>query len=173
MDGQALVLILRLLHVVGGVFWVGSVAVMAWFLLPAQRAAGREGGELVQQVLVGRRMGMWTGIAMGLTLLSGIWMFARYASSTEGAWMRTPAGTGFSSGAAVALLAAVVGIAMGARNGIRMQRLQKEVAAAGGAPNASQAAEIQKLQATFGVTSKLVSGLLFLAAALMATARYW
>jgi uncharacterized membrane protein len=171
MSGQTLVIVLRLFHIVGGVFWVGSVAVMAWFLLPAQNAAGREGSELVRKVLVDRKMGMFTGLSMAFTLISGIWLMARYASASGGAWMRTPAGTGFGIGASVALLAVVVGIGMGARNGLRQERLRKAMEASG--PTPAQEAEMRALQRITTRTAQATSVLLLLAAAVMATARYW
>jgi uncharacterized membrane protein len=170
MDGQALVLGLRLLHVVGGVFWVGAMTVLAWFLFPAVRAAGPEGGRVMQGLMTDRRMGMWMGIAGGLTVLSGLTLFARYASATDGAWVRTPAGVGYSIGAVAALLGMGVGLGLGMRSMMRVQRIAAEAA---GSPSPAQAAEMERLQARAGAAAKVTAGLLLFAAAVMGTARYW
>ena len=170
MDAHALVLGLRLLHVVGGVFWVGAMTVLAWFLFPAVRAAGPDGGRVMQQVMDVRRLGMWLGIGGGLTVLSGLGLFARFASATHGAWVRTNAGMGYSIGAAAALLGMGIGLGVGMRSMLRVQRIAAEAA---GSPSAAQAAEMERLQARAASAAKLTSVLLLFAAAVMGTARYW
>ena len=170
MDGQALMIGLRLLHVVGGLFWVGAMTVMAFFLFPAAAAVGPDGGRVVQQVMDGQKMGIWMGIAGGLTVLSGITLFARFTSATHGAWARTHAGMGYSIGALSALLGMGIGLGLGMRS---MAKLQKIAAEAAGSPSPAQAAEMQRLQARAATASKVTAVLLLIAAAAMGTARYW
>jgi uncharacterized membrane protein len=173
MDGQTVVLILRFLHVVGGVFWVGAITVMAWFLFPVARGAGPEGFKFLQQVMEARRMGMWVGISAMATVLSGIILYARFASATDGAWTRTPSGIGFSVGAVTALVGLGVGLGLAVRSVNRIRAIATEAAAAGGPPTAAQAAEMQRLQARAGTAMRVTSLLLLAATAVMGTARYW
>ena len=42
-----IILLLRVLHIVGGVFWVGTAVFIAAFLGPSLRAAGPAGGWLL------------------------------------------------------------------------------------------------------------------------------
>src|SRR2546421_472456 len=44
MDNGTMTLLLRLTHILAGVFWVGAIFLIAGFLLPTARATGREGG---------------------------------------------------------------------------------------------------------------------------------
>jgi hypothetical protein len=174
MDGQqAVVLILRLLHVVGGVFWVGAMTVLAWFLFPAVRAAGPEGGKVMQQVMAGRNLSRWMGTAALLTVGSGLILFGWFARVSRGAWIRTPAAHGYSFGAVVALVALGIGLGVGMRSMMRVQRIAREAALVGGAPTAEQAAEMQRLQARAAGAAKVASALLLLATAVMGTARYF
>jgi hypothetical protein len=109
----------------------------------------------------GRKMGMWMGIAGGLTVLSGLTLFARFTSATHGAWARTHAGMGYSIGALSALLGMGIGLGLGMRSMAKLQKI------------AAQAAEMQRLQARAATASKVTAVLLLIAAAAMGTARYW
>lgn len=174
MDGeQAVVLFLRLMHVVGGVFWVGAMTVFAWFLFPAVRAAGPEGGKVMQQVMAGRNLGRWMGTAAFVTVGSGLILFGWFAHISRGAWMKTPAAHGYAFGALVALVGLGIGLGIGMRSMMRMQRIAREAVPVSGAPTAEQAAEMQRLQARAATAAKVASTLLLISAAVMGTARYF
>lgn len=172
MDERALMIVLRLFHIVGGVVWVGGMTLLAWFLLPAAQAVGPEGGKVLQQVMIARRLRMWMALMMGATVLSGLWLFARNISAAGGSWASTGAGMGYSLGALAAIVAGIIGMGIGARAGRRMAVLGQEMAQAGGRPSEAQMAEMQRLQRLAGTTTKVVSVLLLFAAAAMAAARY-
>jgi len=80
-----------------------------------------------------------------LAVLSGLVLYGRFAHATRGAWMRTLAGVGFSTGAVVALVGLGIGMGIGMRSMARMQRIGREAAAGGGSPTEAQAAEMQRL----------------------------
>ena len=42
---------LRLVHILAGVFWVGSAVFLAAIVLPAARAAGAEGGHFMERLM--------------------------------------------------------------------------------------------------------------------------
>lgn len=48
MNGMAVFLLARFVHVVAGVAWAGALIFIGWFLLPAARATGPAGGAFVQ-----------------------------------------------------------------------------------------------------------------------------
>jgi hypothetical protein len=56
MDERTITIILRLVHILAGVFWAGTVFLMAGFLVPTMRATGREGGVFVQYLMRERRL---------------------------------------------------------------------------------------------------------------------
>ena len=70
---------LRLIHIVVGVFWVGSVIFVAAFLAPAVRAAGPGGGAVMNQLMQNLKLHLYMVAATWLTLLSGC-----YAAGSSG-----------------------------------------------------------------------------------------
>src|SRR4051812_34855222 len=109
MDGRTLTIILRLIHILGGIFWAGAMILLAGFLIPTVRSTGREGGRFMQTLMQQQRLQFYLGLAAGLTVLSGITMYARLAAATHGAWAGSRPGVAYSVGAAAAILAAAAG----------------------------------------------------------------
>ncbi len=105
---------LRLVHIVAGVFWVGSAVFMAAVLLPAARAAGAEGGHFMERLMQQPRTRAALGAAMLLTVLSGLAMYGRLSGGFERAWVTSPQGLALGLGAIATILAAAIG---GARRG--------------------------------------------------------
>jgi len=173
MDGRLLMIVLRLLHILSGIFWVGTMLVATGFLYPVA-AEGPEGGRVLQQIMVRRRLATWVSASAGLTLLSGLWMYGRVAVATGGEWMRTPPGLALGAGGLLALVAAILAgiriVPSGRRLGEIGARLQQ--AGGGAAPAASDLAEMQRLQSRIFGTTRVVAGLLVLTASAMAVARY-
>ena len=105
MDERTLTILLRLIHILAGIFWVGSVFLIAGFLIPTMRASGPEGGRFVQTLMERQRLPLYLGVAGALTVLSGAGMYARMVTATHGAWAGTGPGIAFGVGG----LAAVIG----------------------------------------------------------------
>jgi uncharacterized membrane protein len=171
MDEPTITIVLRLIHILAGIFWVGAIFLIAGFLVPTVRASGPEGGRFMQHLMLRRRLPLFLGIAMLLTVLSGFTMYARLAAATEGAWASTPPGIGYGVGGLAAVLAAVLGAAIGGPAGRRMAALGQQ-ASQGGGLSAEQQAEMQRLQRRSALGGRLTAGLLAIAAGAMAIARY-
>lgn len=167
---QTLTLVLRFIHIVGGVFWVGAVFLMVGFIFPTVRAAGPQGGRFMQE-LQRRRMPVFINAAAGLTMLSGFIMYGRMIAATNGAWGGTRAGMTFGIGGLATVIAAIIGGSIG-RGGQKLAKLGESIQASGGAPSAAQAAEMSALQARMGKAMRAVALLLLIAVTTMATARY-
>jgi uncharacterized membrane protein len=171
MDDRTITLLLRLIHILGGIFWVGAAFVAAGFLVPAVRATGREGGQFMQYVMQKRRLPVFLGVAMVLTVLSGFALFARLAAASGGAWASSRSGIGYGIGGAAAVLGALVGAVVNGSAGRRMAAIG-ERARDTGSPPPEQQGEIERLQARIAVGSRMTAGLLAIAAAAMAISRY-
>ena len=72
MDDRMIMVVLRLIHIVGGVLWVGAVALMTSFVVPAVRSAGAQGGRVMQELMQRRRLPFYMNVVAGLTMLSGL-----------------------------------------------------------------------------------------------------
>ena len=167
-----LILLLRLLHVLAGVFWTGAMAMLAFLLFPAIRATAPAGGQVMRYLVNVKKMSTWLNAAGGLTLLSGLGMMWRNGALSNGAWFKTSAAHTFMLGALFAIAGGVVGSTVNRRTAMRISALGAEIQASGGPPSQAQAAEMNALQDRLSKAMHSVAGLLLLAAAAMAVARY-
>ena len=168
---QTFTLVLRFVHIVGGVFWVGAVFLMVGFIFPTVREAGPQGGRFMQ-ALMQRRLSVFMNTAAGLTMLSGFIMYGRILGATNGAWGGTRAGMTFGIGGLATVIAAIIGGSVVGRGGQRLAKLGAAIQASGGPPSAEQSAEMSRLQARMGKAMRAVAVLLLVAVTSMATARY-
>jgi uncharacterized membrane protein len=171
MDERTITIMLRLVHILAGIFWVGAIFLIAGFLMPTARSSGPEGGRFMQHLMLRRRLSVFLGLAMLLTVLSGLTMYARVAAATQGAWASTPPGIGYGLGGLAAILGAIIGGAISGPAARRMATIGQQVSPAG-ALSTEQQAEMRRLQARAAVGSRVTAGLLAIAAGVMAIARY-
>ena len=163
---------LRILHIVVGVFWVGTVVFMAAFLMPSLRAAGPAGGAVIQQLMGVRRLPLWIMGGMALTLLSGLGLYWRDSAGFQSAWLASGAGRVFGLGGAVAIAASILGMAVNMPTGRRLTEISGRLQAAGRPPTPEEQATLAALQARLGRASVVAAVLLITATLLMAIARY-
>lgn len=167
-----MVYVLRLVHIISGVFWVGSVMFTALLLAPTLRALGPGAGPVMNQLVKVRKLPMVMMVASILTMGAGIWLLVVASAGQPGVWMRSGPGMTFGIGAVFAILAFVLGMAVNAPTSKRLAALGSAAAARGGPPSAEEQAEMQRLQGRLSMASQIVTGLLVLATGAMAIARY-
>lgn len=167
--------LMRLVHILAGIFWVGATLFLAGFLIPAIRAVGPSSGPLMTQLMQQRHLQRWINISMSLTILAGLVLFALDSRAGGRGFGRSAMGITLSIGALLAIIAAGVDGAMGrptARKlGAITQRMQ-ETQRGGGAPAADLVAQTAPLQAKLARTLTIMAWLLLLSATTMAVARY-
>ena len=163
---------LRLVHILAGVFWVGTAVFTAAFLAPSIRAIGPAGGQVMQQLAQVRKLPRYLMTAMALTILSGFAMYWRASGGFTNTWAASGPGKTFGLGAVLALLAASIGFSIGMPAAKRLGEISGTVAKSGGPPSPEQTAEMQRLQKRMATGTSLGSILLVLATAAMAVARY-
>jgi uncharacterized membrane protein len=164
--------LLRLIHILTGIFWVGSILFMARFLLPAARALGPAAGPVMDYLTRVGRLPQTILSAAGFTIVSGLTLYWHDSLGFQSEWMRTPTAMVFGTGGLLTIVALVIGLSVNTPTAKRLGALAGAIQAQGGKPSPDQAAELQRLQARLGVALRAVSGLLVLAAAAMAVARY-
>ena len=166
MDNSIVLFLLRAIHVVGGVLWVGGVVIVAFFLLPATQALGPAAQPMMQFIMGRRKLPVYLMVLGILTTLAGLLLMMRNVSLTAGAWARSPMGIGISIGAAAAILALIVGMTVSAPAAKRLGP-----PAPGAAPlTDEQRAALMKRLALGG---RLTFVLLSISTLFMATARYF
>jgi hypothetical protein len=167
---QWLLVLLRLIHILGGVFWVGSVLYTGVFLLPTVRELGPDGGKFMGRMMSARKVPQRLGMAAGLTVLSGIIMYGWFAKNGGRAWSASHQAMVLGFGGLCGIIAGIVGGAVVGRAAEKLGSLGSQTA--GGPPSPAVAQEMQRLQAKVNSGAKLVQWLLIVAAACMAVARY-
>lgn len=165
---EVLMLVLRVLHVVGGAFWFGASVVVTVFLGPTVRSLGPEGGRFMTELVERRRFAMFMTIAGDVTVLVGLALLGHNMASEI--WRASTYGQVMMAGSATGMLALAVGHAVNAPTAKKMTRLGAQMQAAGGAPSAEQRAELTRLQKRLHTGSVAGSLLLLLTVIAMASA---
>jgi uncharacterized membrane protein len=163
--------VLRILHILAGVFWVGSALLIFFFLQPAAREVGPAAGPLMTHLATKKRLPDVTLAAAGLTILAGLLMYWRVTGGLDPDYITTAYGWSITLGALAAIVAVGLGVAVIRPSMVRAGEIGQAAAAAGG-PTPEQAAEMQSLQQRVKSIGNLVTPLLIFAVVAMAAARY-
>jgi uncharacterized membrane protein len=155
-----LLLLMRLLHILSGIYWVGTMMFMTGFLFPALKDAGPDGAK-VGAALTNRRFPVIMPIVALVTILSGLWLFWRVSGGFQEPFMQSHMARTLSFGAACAIVAFIIGVAV-----VRPAMVQAMALAQ------SNPQRAQLLRVRADVVGRLVTALVVLAAAAMAVARY-
>jgi hypothetical protein len=163
-----LIWLLRIIHIVAGVFWVGGTLIMTFFIAPTIGATAEAGqrfvGHLMNELKFSNRM----SIAAGSSVLAGFILYWIDSQGFTSAWMSSGAGRGFGIGAGFALIGFVFGVLIG--------RTTKAMAQVGaqiqGKPSPDQMHQLQTLQKKQATYSMIAASTLVLATIFMAIARY-
>ncbi|HKV52128.1 MAG TPA: hypothetical protein VJO52_13115 [Gemmatimonadaceae bacterium] len=168
---SVLTIVLRLVHIVGGVLWVGFAVFGAAFLLPAIAETGPEGGK-VMMALQRRHLLTVIPILALLTVISGIWLYGRAASMAPG-FGGSRMGITLGVGGVCALVALFVGMLVitPAMNGAVATAQQAAQAATNEERQALMILSAQR-RARGARGSKVATVLLIVAACAMAVGRY-
>jgi hypothetical protein len=166
-----LVIVLRVLHIVGGVFWAGAAFVVAGFVLPTVAASGPEGGRFMRRLALERGLTRSMIAAGVVTVLAGLALMAVDSAGFVGVWMKSGMGLTISIGALAALGALVTGFRAAAMIR-RLGSLGAAVEARGGPPTPEQVGEMQGMQRRLAAGARAVAVQLLVAVACMAVGRY-
>jgi hypothetical protein len=164
------IMILRVLHILGGVFWVGAAIFVAAFLGPALRVAG-PGGNAVMAAIA-RRLPIAMMLSMSATLIAGFLLYWHNARVGGSPWLGSGPGRVFGLGGILALAGGVVGMVVSAPTGRKLGTLGAAMAAAGRPPTPDEVASMQALQRRLTSAAIAVAVLVSLATVCMAVARY-
>jgi uncharacterized membrane protein len=163
-----LMLVLRLVHIVGGIFWVGAALLMNFFIAPTLRATGDSGRQVGGYFAMQTRFSQVMSISVWATLIAGFLMYGLDSNWFRSAWMMSSVGTGFGLGAVFA----VVGMVTGFMNGNNIRKLGALGAQIQGKPTPEQAAQLGAIAQQQAWVVPVNSWTLLIAAVLMAVSRY-
>ena len=164
--------VLRIVHILAGVFWVGAALTTLLFIQPTAREVGPAAGPFMMHLAGRKRLIDFVLSAAGLTVLAGLLMYWRVSGGLDADWLSSAPGVSLTIGALCAITALAVGGSV-VRPGIMATlAIGREVAARGGAPTPEQAAQMQAIQRRSIAAGKAIVPLLIVAVIGMAAARY-
>jgi uncharacterized membrane protein len=169
---KAELLTLRTIHILGGIFWVGSMIFSTFFLAPAIRSSPAVAGQ-VMAGLTKRRLFTILPIVALLTIASGIRLLWIVSAGFSDSYLATSMGRAFSVGAGAAIVAFLLSLLVSRPGFVRMGRLGASLAAtADEGARQEITMEMQRLSRRVAIANALVVVLLLSTAVLMAIARY-
>jgi uncharacterized membrane protein len=166
-------IVLRLVHVLGGAFWFGAVLTNFVFVQPAVLGLGPEGQRVMVHVLRDRRFVDAVLGAAVLTAIAGGVLFWRDTNGLDPTLAFGASGLGFTIGGVAGVLAVLLFMFVGYPNTRRLIAVGRQLEAEGRPPTADEQALLARSQAALRPIGIAVPVLLTIAAAAMATARYW
>jgi uncharacterized membrane protein len=162
-----LIWLLRIIHIVGGVFWVGGTLFMTFFISPAIGATGEAGQKLVGHLMNNLKLSNRMSAASGLTVLAGLILYGLDARAGA-SWVRSSFAIGLGIGAVFTIIGMIFGILLG-RSNKAMAQLGAQMQ---GKPSSTQMTEMQSIQKQQATYARLSAISLILATIFMAVARY-
>lgn len=166
-----LIMVLRVIHIFSGVFWVGFAFFNIGFLQPAVRATGAEGQKMMGYLTQKTRLLSTVYAAATLTLLSGLlmyWILLGFRLSA----LRSGYGLVLTTGATAGLIAWIFAVVMIRGIFKQMATTGREIQAQGGPPSQEQADRMQALAARLGTLGNVALVFLVVAVLGMSIAQY-
>jgi hypothetical protein len=163
--------VLRIVHILAGVFWVGAAVTTILFLQPTAREVGPAAGPFMAHLAGKKRLADWVLGAGGLTILAGLLMYWRVSAGLDVDWLTSAQGVSLTIGALCAIAAFSLGLSVVRPTIMATLAIGRE-AASGGPPTPEQGAQLQALQKRGTAVGQVVLPLLVVAVAGMAAARY-
>ena len=164
--------VLRIVHILAGVFWVGAAFTTFLFLQPTAREVGPAAGPFMAHLAGKKKLVDWVLRAAGLTVLAGLLMYWRVSGGLDGDWLTSAQGVSLTIGALSAITAFTLGLTIVKPSLMATLAIGRDVAASGGPPTPEQAAKLQELQKRGKAVGQVIVPLLVIAVSGMAAARY-
>ena len=164
---------LRIVHIVTGVIWVGSLFVVVVFVQPSAAALGSAGAPFMSE-LRRRRLVDVVFIDALCTVVAGSFLYWHdwHTYPSFGDWIGSTFGVSLTVGALLAISGLGVAALVTRPTIVRLVSLGRQVAESGGTPVPETAAGIGALQRRLVVAERVSFSLVLLAVVAMASARY-
>ncbi len=161
-----ILVLLRAIHILGGVFWVGAALAMTFFVGPAVGATAEAGQKFMGYLMTQSRFAATMMIAAIATVVTGAVHYWIASNGFTSAWMGTGPGIGFGLGGVFALVGFVSGIVV-SRTSAAMAKLAAQFKGPPAPDQLAQMSALRKRQATASMVNAIC---LIIATVLMAMA---
>jgi uncharacterized membrane protein len=166
------ILVLRLVHVLGGIFWVGSAIFTGLFLIPALAKSGPAAGQIMAGLQQRRLFIVLPTVAL-LTMLSGVRLMQIASGGFGAGYFATAMGRTYAISGLLAIVAFVSSLLVSRPTAVRTGKVAASLAAATDeSTRATLRSELATLQRRAAISGAIATILLIISAAGMALARY-
>lgn len=164
--------LLRLLHIVLGVYWAGTIIFSALYLEPGVRAVGPPGGQVMAQLVKRGHLNVMPVVAL-VTILTGVDLYRRASAGFQPEWIGSAQGMTLTVGGLAAIVAFVIGVFVMRATSLRVIALTKAAQQVTEGPERDgKLAEIRPLRRRVTMSLRWVAVLLGVSVVTMAVARY-
>ena len=160
---------LRLVHILGGIFWVGGALLTFFFIAPSVGASGEAGQKFIGHLMGKTRLVSIMSAAAGANILAGAILYWIDSDGFTSPWQSSGPGIGFGLGAFFAIVGFVFGLMVGSANR-QMAALGQQIQ---GQPTPEQASRMAAIRARLAAISPINAWSLIIAALFMAASRYF
>jgi uncharacterized membrane protein len=161
------VIILRIIHIFSGVYWVGVAFLNIIFLQPAVLATGAEGQKFMRHLMQQTRLASATYATATLTFLSGFFLYWIISGLREG-FLSSGYGLVLTTGSITGTIAWLVVIFPLRKLFAKMAAIGQQLQTQGGPPTPEQTAQMMKWRAQLASFGR--GGLVLLTITLLAMA---
>lgn len=165
-------ILLRWLHILAGVYWVGTTFFLAGFIEPTMRATSPESSKVMQHLIGKTRHITMMSIAAGTTVAAGVLLYWRVSSGLNNDWLTSGTGIGITVGAVAGLIAFIIGFAVMGRSSNKLGALSMAIQSQGSPPSQEQLAEIEQLQGNLRTGGQVNAVFMAIAVTGMSIAQY-
>lgn len=169
---DALLIVLRIIHVGSAMTWFGGAIVSSFFLQPTVAALGVAGQPFMDHLMNRRKMGVMFPIVAALTVLSGAALYWRDSGGLQLTWITSATGLAYTVGGLAAIIAFVGGGVLIGPGIAEQTAVRGELAAGDGVPTAAQQERLDRADHRLTLAGRIDLPLLLLAGLTMAVARY-
>jgi len=161
-------LVLRILHIISAVTWVGSTILLATIIRPGLKKTNGMGQKFIDYLVTTKRFGTQSISAGSLTGIAGLLLYWHDSMGLTSPWMTSDAGIGFGAAAVLGVIAYIFGI-LTDLNLKAMARLREQ---SGDAPTEEQSSKLQAMDKQASAYLGICAGTITLSMWIMAVARY-
>lgn len=167
-----LIIALRIVHIFGGVAWVGGAALFYFYLEPSIRTVGADAEKFTAELVGRRRLPRYFLVVATANAVFGLLLYWRDSNGFQLGWITSPMGLGFTVAGLSGLVAWALSTILVPRLLGRVGAAGARIKAAGGPPSPELVGALRSEQVR--LRTWLTINLAFLAVALlgMASARY-
>lgn len=166
-----LVTILRLIHIVGGIFWVGAALMLTFFISPTAAATYEAGQKFLAHMMQRTAFNKAILISASASVLAGITLYLIDSNYLRSPWMHSGPGIGFGLGGFFGIIGFIIGLVQNRRSHALAQ-LGRIIQSQSGPPNQDQRDKLVSLQKRLKLGGIWNAIFMLLAAIMMSTARF-